>query len=172
MPKSLLVTLIILFVVACTPQEDAKRELYTALAYGDDVFEPDLWRANAAEEATRTTAQWTSFDLRAVAFLEILHFDEAMDQAGIEAYFNTDWFTGAFANYEGWGMSAACRFDDVLLFEFNMDSEGRPYALRYWVQPINAQRVAALFVTLPLDMTDLMNSYAARLFPDAASCAQ
>jgi hypothetical protein len=172
MPKSLLLILAFLIMVACTPQEQAKREIYTALEYGDDVFEPELWFANAAEEATRTTAQWTSFELKAVSFLEILDFDQDMDQAGIEAYFNTAWFTGAFANYEGWGQSAACRFGDTMLFEFNMDSEGRPYALRYWVQPINARRVVAVFITLPLDVPDLMNTYAARMFPDAASCAQ
>jgi hypothetical protein len=169
--KNLLVTLTLCFGMILVGQaQRSEREIYTALAYGDDVFEPDLWYASATEEETRTQASWTSYDLSAVAFLDYLHFPDGIAPEELGEFFDKDWFNGTLANYEAWEQQAVCRAGELTLYEFEVDSEGSLYRMRYWIQPVSRERVAALFLVFPVDDPASMDDYATRLFPELVSC--
>ena len=171
--KTILVAFTLCFgMILVANAQRQEREIYTVLAYGDEVFEPDLWYASATEEETRTQARWTSYDLNAVAFLDYLHFPDGIAPEEIGGFFNKDWFNGTLGNYEAWEEQTACRQGDLLLYEINVDSEGSPYRMRYWIHPVSLQRIVALFIVFPVDNTDSMDEYSARLFPELTSCEQ
>src|SRR5262249_34934609 len=101
-----------------TPSPEPEREIYTALGYGDGVFEPDIWYASAAEEPTRTTATWRADGIGGVGFVEYLHFDEGVKFSQFNAVFNDDWFKTTLSNYKVWRENTHCDQGDLRLIDF------------------------------------------------------
>lgn len=151
------------------------REIYLALSFGDEVFEPDLWLASATEGDVRTTAVWNAGQLSALSYLDLLHFDEGYTAEGIDAFFNDNWFAAAFANYETWERTAVCYFNDddldLTLHEFTMTTGGTEYTMRYWIDLFSETRVAAIFIVFPATSSLTLDDYAARLYPDLSTCS-
>lgn len=147
------------------------REIYTALAFGERVFEPDVWLASASEKSDRTTAEWRADSLLGLAFLDYLHFDDGVTPEDAEAFFTPDWFEVTFSSYQSWEKRATCVFDNRLtLREFAVVFDDTPYTMRYWTQYIHENRVVALFLLLPTDQPELMATYAGRMYPMAYAC--
>ncbi|MCB9450577.1 MAG: hypothetical protein H6672_04015 [Anaerolineaceae bacterium] len=147
------------------------REIYTALAFGEAIFEPDIWLASASEKPDRTTAEWRADPLLGLAFLDYLHFDDGITPEDADAFFTSDWFEVTFSSYQSWEKRATCVFDNHLtLREFAFVFDDAPYTMRYWTQYINENRVSALFLLLPSDQPELMETYAERLYPAGYSC--
>jgi hypothetical protein len=155
-----------------TSETPARREIYTALAYGD-VLESDLWIASANEDVARTTATFRSDKLGAVAYVDYLHFDKGLKAEEVDAVFNDAWFKGTLANYDAWRRIVTCKLEgDVTLHEFNVEKSQNKYAMRYWIQPVSQTRTVAIFLVFPISDTGNMDAYAQRLFPDASTCAK
>ncbi len=152
-------------------QNSPTREIYTALSYGDGVFEPDQWLASAREENGRTTAEWRDDDISGLAFLGYIHFDNPIQPEQMSLVFTEDWFKAVFANYQGMTETSNCQLDDVILHEFTVLQAGLRFNVRYWIQPIDETRVLTLFLMFPMTDTVHMDTYAKKLFPKAAICA-
>lgn len=160
-----------------------QRELYTALAYGDDVFEPEIWRVTAAEEwPDRTRVTWTNdTGISAIGFLEYLHYEVPVTyEQRIEAY-NAQWLSAVLSNYDEWEIAEYCTFDDeeIILYEIAAKNAGNDFILRYWfigaepavIDDVEGDtRVVAFFLLFPDDAMRLMDDYARRFAPDAAAC--
>ncbi len=155
-----------------------QREIYTVLAFGEDVFEPERWYTSAAESAGRTTATWTakaeSGFVGALAYADYLHFDGGYTSEGLTELFNDAWFDGVLANYESHTSTTACQSEDgLMLFEFTVNSDGTPYTMRYWVEPVEETRVMALFIVFPagdVAARRLLETYAQALYPALSIC--
>ncbi len=155
-----------------------EREIYTVLAFGEDVFEPELWYTSAAESAGRTTATWSarpeSGFYGAIAYADYLHFDNGYSTDGLALLFDDSWFDGVLANYDGYSNSTACETDDgLMLFEFAVNSDGAAYTMRYWVEEVTETRVMAMFIVFPArDVTarQLLEAYSGVLYPDLPIC--
>jgi hypothetical protein len=156
---------------ADSPKPDQRwREIYTVLAYGDGVFEPDTWLASAEENADRTTATWSNDTLGALAYAEYLHFDGGVTPEGIDKYFSDDSFKVILSNYEQWERTALCSRNGLTLREFAVTNNQIDYRLRYWTKAAGPTRVLALFIVFPKDKPHELDTYAKRLFPDLVSC--
>jgi hypothetical protein len=157
--------------VVSAQDETPPREIYTVLAYGDDVFEPEVWLVSAAsEQASRTTAQWTADSMQAVAYVDYLHFDEGATAKAIHDYFDEDGWEVILSNYEEFEQTNRCSLDDLDLYEYDVTFEGEPYLMRYWIEKVSDSRVAAANLVFREDDVALMDEYAARFFPDLISC--
>lgn len=168
-----LVIILLLCVVSSVSAQDTtpEREIYTVLAYGDDVFEPGLWLVTlASEQDTRTVGQWESLELNAVSYVDYLHFDGGVVSDTIKNYFSDENFEVILGNFEAWEEKAHCIVDQVYFWEFAVDSEGEPYTMRYWVVQESRTRIAAINIVLPADDVENLDEYASRLFPDFPSC--
>jgi hypothetical protein len=166
----LLVVLVCVSVSAVWAQEDEpRREIYTVLELGDDVFEIGVWRAQASEEVDRTTATWYSEELGAVAFADYLHFDGG--GVDLETFFDEEWFEVTFENYDSWELTSQCEVDDDLqLRVFNVIDEEIAYTMNYWVRVESETRVLAFFIVLPQENVRHMATYSERFEPRAVSC--
>ena len=154
-------------------QDKPTREIYTVLSYGDSVFEPDQWLASAKEETGRTTAEWRDDAIAGLSYLGYIHFDNdnPIQPDQIPLVFTDDWFKAVFANYQSMTETTNCQLKDVTLHQFNVVQAGNRFSVRYWIKPISESRVLTLFLMFPTSDTKNMETYAKKLFPDAAVCA-
>lgn len=152
-------------------QDTPTREIYTALSYGDEVFEPESWLASATEQLGVTTAQWRADLLNGLAYLSYLHFDTPVQPDQISLIFTDDWFKATFANYQSWSEVRNCQLENVTLREFSLVQNNEKFSMRYWIEPVNENRVLTMFLVFPSASTTLLDDYSKKLFPDAAVCA-
>jgi hypothetical protein len=146
------------------------REIYTALAFGDPVFEPELWLASAAELDDRTTATWQAADFGALGYAELLHFNGGYTPNSLRAYFDDVWFTEVFDTYDQWERTGQCVHDTVIVQEFALRNDGTSYKMRYWIMPIAPTRVLAFHLIFPAGRASLLEEYSRRFAPLAWRC--
>jgi len=192
MRKIILLLLIVTLVVVAAQAQDsdketAVREIIAVLKMGDGVFEHDLWRASAAENATSTTATWLptpESGYGAVSFINYLHFDNGYTANELDVFFDEQWFADTFANWEDVRKTDVCFDGDVTLHEFDMafrdaNDDVTQYAVRYWVDPVSETRVRAWHIAFATTYTDgspnpdsaaRLDDYAARIYPDFPTC--
>ncbi|MBL8119071.1 MAG: hypothetical protein J0L63_17600 [Anaerolineae bacterium] len=170
--RQLLILIVLLagILVVSQAQEPSTREIYTVLDYGENVFEPELWLASAQEEVGRSTAQWRSDPMSGLAYLSYLHFDSGIQPDQIDLIFNEDWFRATFANYQQWSETRNCQLEGITLKEFSLTQANLRYSMRYWIQPVSDSRVLTLFLIFPAASTETLDTYAEKLFPQAAVC--
>lgn len=167
----LLLVLLVAGIQAARSQESfPRREIYTALAYGDNIFEPDLWRASAREESTKSVALWESDEHGAIGYLEYLHFEGGLSEQIIKNTFNDNWFEISFENYAAWEKVAECQFDGTTLFEFDMLNNDIEYRMRYWIRAETETRAITFFLVFPTDRMDALDEYSARFDPSGMAC--
>ncbi len=178
-------------VFATTAAQDGspalEREIITVLRMGEGIFEPELWRASAAENLASTTATWQStFEsgYGGTSFLNYLHFSTGYSLDELDSFFDEDWFAETFINWEDARKTNVCFDDDLTLHEFTLvyrDNQDNltEYALRYWVEPVSETRVRTWHVAFPSTLPDgspspegqaLLDDYAARMYPDLPGC--
>ena len=173
MLKRLIILVVLLAgaLVVGQAQDKPAREIYTALSYGDSVFEPESWLASATDQVGVTTAQWRADLLNGLAYLSYLHFDTPVQPDQISLIFTDDWFKATFANYQSVQEVTNCQLNDVTLHEFSLLQNNEKFSLRYWIKPISENRVLTMFLVFPSSSTKLLDDYAKKLFPDATVCA-
>jgi hypothetical protein len=147
------------------------REIYTVLSYGDDVFEPELWLASAAESAVTTTATWNSPTYGALSYLDYRHYDDGITTEEIDALFDNTFFEANFANYATWRKTAVCYSGDLTLHEFELSNGDLLYNMRYWIAPAEENtRVSAHFIVFPNSYLPELDGYAEQLYPELPVC--
>jgi len=154
-----------------TPSPEAEREIYTALSYGDGVFEQDIWYASASEEPTRTTATWRADGIGGVGYVDYLHFDEGVKFSQFDAVFDNEWFKTTLSNYKVWRENTRCEQDDLRLIDFSLQNNNIKYHMHYWIQLANTHRVLTMFIVFPADDPQNLDTYARRLFPELPDCS-
>ncbi|HEX2905968.1 MAG TPA: hypothetical protein VHO69_03865, partial [Phototrophicaceae bacterium] len=99
-------------------------------------------------------------------------FDGGATDEAVTTYFSGDNLKALLANYEPWRQSETCTIDDVTIYEFVSKVGQERRLLRYWVKTITPTRVLAVNAAVAESQIELLDEYAERLFPGAASCAQ
>jgi hypothetical protein len=154
-----------------TPEPAPEREIYTALGYGDGVFEPDIWYASANEQPSHTQATWRADGIGGLAYLDYIHFDEGVAFSQLDAVFNDGWFNATLSNYSVWRENTRCDLGDLRLIEFSLQTNSIKYAMRYWIEVVNDYRVLTMFVVFPADDESDLDNYSNQLFPELPSCS-
>ncbi|MEO8611454.1 MAG: hypothetical protein ABI690_26385 [Chloroflexota bacterium] len=179
MLKRMLVMIAVLsavFVVAraqdtATEESAPEREIYTALGYGDGVFEPDIWYASASEQPSHTQATWRADGIGGLAYLDYIHFDEGVAFSQLDAVFNDGWFNATLSNYSVWRENTRCDLGELRLIEFSLQTNSIKYNMRYWIEIVDDHRVLTMFVVFPAADEDNLNTYSESLFPELSSCS-
>lgn len=153
----------------------ATRPIYTVLAYGDDVFEPEIWLASAVERDDRATATWSASLLSAVAYIEYLYFDaDPIDRESMDTYFDNAWFDTVLSSYDSYQKTGVCYGDDVTLHTFDLTlvsmDQSFDYSMRYWTEWLDETRLTTFFLLFPVFDTEGLDIYAERLYPDLPAC--
>lgn len=151
--------------------DEPEREIYVALSYGDEVFEPDIWYASASEEPSRAKATWRADGIGGVAYLDYIHFDEGVAFSQLDAIFTDGWFNATLSNYSVWRENTRCDLGDLRLIEFSLQTNSVKYEMRYWIEIATDYRVRTMFVVFPADDEANLDDYANRLFPEMPSCS-
>lgn len=149
----------------------ASQDVTDMLAVVDDAFETGLWSLNVdTSRPEKTTATWTANSLRAVAFLEWLHYDCGVSQAQIDHYYSPSNFQILLSHYDSYQQTAHCAITDLQLFQFDASLQGTSYRIDYWVDRASPTRVAGLMLVFPTRSAAEQATYAGRLYPQLPTC--
>jgi hypothetical protein len=153
-----------------TPPE--RREIYTVLGYGDGIFAPEAWLVTAYEQADRSTAYWTSTQISALVYIDLLHYQAGFTVDEALRFFGDidSWLDVVLVNYQPWELTARCGAGDLMLYEFEGVFEGQPNLIRYWFQPTARNRLLTAQLIFPAANRDLLDTYAEQMFPRLPAC--
>jgi hypothetical protein len=145
-------------------------DLQIAAQLDNNTLQSPEWMLSAAASDTMTRFTFTANRLGGIGMIEVLHYDCGYTDADIETFFSDSGWDTIFASYEAWEATAACAVDELRLHEFAVTFGGGSYDARYWITPVNDQRVAVFMLVLPKSAVDQMDAYAERLFTELPSC--
>ena len=147
----------------CSTSIPIDQDVQASLAYGA-AFEPETWKEDYANHADSVSARW--IDDTGLAHVDYLRYNCGLTSADLDQYR----FDISLSGYEHWERTAQCEADGIRLHEFNIIYTGQDYRTRFWLQPVSDTRLVALQLTFPATRQSDMDKYAARLFPQLASC--
>ena len=158
---------------ACISQEPSEADIDQALSFTGQVFEQDDWEQSYTVSEDRVSVSWFSNSLGAVAFMEALIFPCGYEEPDLNNYFNDENWEIVFANYESYELVTECRSDaaGLRLYQFDVDSDGVPYLVNYWVKNDTNNRVISFMMIVPDDSFDLLDEYSYSLFPQLSNCS-
>lgn len=155
---------------ACISSEPTQDDIDRALSFTNASFDSDEWERSYTVSGNRVSVTWLNNPLGAIAYLEIVIFPCGYEEPDLNHYYDDNWGT-IFQNYESYKSLDECKRDDgVRLYEFQSQNQGFEYGIKYWVKNDTATRVISLMVVFPLELEDLLDDYAVRLFPTYPSC--
>ena len=158
---------------ACISQEPSQADIDHALSFTGQVFEQGDWEQSYTVSEDRVSVSWFSNSLASVAFLEALVFPCGYEEPDLNNYFNDENWDNVFANYESYELVSECRSDaaGLRLYQFDVDSDGIPYLVNYWVKNDTNTRVISFMMIVPDDSFDLLDEYSYSLFPQLSNCS-
>jgi hypothetical protein len=158
---------------ACISQDPSQTDIDRALSFTEQVFEQDDWEQTYTVSEDRVSVSWFSNSLGAVAFMEALIFPCGYEEPDLNNYFNDENWDNVFANYESYELVTECRSDaaGLRLYQFDVDSDGVPYLVNYWVKNDTNNRVVSFMMIVPDDSFDLLDEYSYSLFPQLSNCS-
>lgn len=158
---------------ACISQEPSQADIDRTLSFTGQVFEQDDWEQTYTVSEDRVSVSWFSNSLGAVAFMEALIFPCGYEEPDLNNYFNDENWDNVFANYESYELVTECRSDaaGLRLYQFDVDSDGVPYLVNYWVKNDTNNRVISFMMIVADDSFDLLDEYSYSLFPQLSNCS-
>jgi hypothetical protein len=158
---------------ACISQEPSQADIDRTLSFTGQVFEQDDWEQTYTVSEDRISVSWFSNSLGAVAFMEALIFPCGYEEPDLNNYFNDENWDNVFANYESYELVTECRSDaaGLRLYQFDVDSDGVPYLVNYWVKNDTNNRVISFMMIVADDSFDLLDEYSYSLFPQLSNCS-
>ena len=145
---------------------------YRAAAYMGDVFDAPRWTPEIFRiEQSRYFVQWYPRFADASVSLEYYPFRCGYGDREVEQFFTQASYDALFQYYESWERTGQCSTDALVLHEFELMFEGRPYQSRYWIHRYTGNRVVTVNLTFGQAERADLNAYSAALFPQLSSCA-
>lgn len=173
----MLKTIIVLLLLFCclvpiaSAQDDAS-PIMTVLDFGAAVFEPSLWRISGGEERTDLSYVIWRYRTQEGVILKVdyLVFGSPLSETRVADYFDAARYEDIFLNYAPLDDAEYCEQDGLILAEFTSSRYEVKYVLRYWGFQYSENVVMGMSATVPETHVDLLDEYAARLFPALPTC--
>ena len=169
--RLLFVCLVMMGTLTGFAQED-QSEIWTVLAYGDKVFEPELWRAEGFEDVTRTKVGWQSDTYKALINIDLLHYPRAVTQSSLNTIFDQNWLDATVGSFVPVKQTSACGSNTMRLYEYAGTANASDHTIRYWIEWISPYRIKTIFAAFPTKYMDALDVYSARLYPDFPTCSR
>ncbi|HRQ24885.1 MAG TPA: hypothetical protein PLF42_15770 [Anaerolineales bacterium] len=156
---------------ACIFEEPTQRDIDRALDFTGGLFAGGDWERSHFAADGRVGVTWLNNSIGAVSYLEALIFPCGYEEADLDAYFSSANWDIIFENYQWHEVEAECSARNGLrLYEAYAASDGFDYDIRYWVFNDTDNRVITMMMTFPESAEDLLDDYAASLFPNLPHC--
>ncbi|MFN8528298.1 MAG: hypothetical protein U0670_06780 [Anaerolineae bacterium] len=138
------------------------------------LFSPEIWSTEFPDNES-TTVVWLSDRFGAAAAVYDLVWDQGnAPQSGpdLVTFFNDEWFSGVFPESSSRTYDTpACIYDGGVYWEISDVRPAGSFTTRYWVEPVDAQRVYAYaFVYHVEDGTQVADAYSLVWRPDSIEC--
>jgi hypothetical protein len=158
---------------ACISPEPTQADIDRALGLTGQLFKTEDWEQSYTVSEDRVSVSWFSNSLASVAFLEALIFPCGYEEPDLNNFFNEENWANVFANYESYELVTECRSDaaGLRLYQFDVESDGVPYIVNYWVKNDTNSRVISFMIIVPDDSFDLLDEYSYSLFPQLSNCS-
>jgi hypothetical protein len=158
---------------ACISEKPVQDDIDYALEFTGKLFETEGWEQSYSVLEDRVSVSWLSNSLGAVAFMEALIFPCGYEEPDLNDYFSDENWDNVFANYQSYELVTECRSDTtgLRLYQFDVDSDGVPYIVNYWVKNDTNTRVISFMLIVPDDSFDLLDEYSYSLFPQLSNCS-
>jgi hypothetical protein len=141
-----------------------------AVAIGEGVFEPERWELKTLEHQALISVGWFEHDIEALAHVQLLLYNCGYTQAEVDNFYGEANMNVMLGGYLSHTLTAQCTHDGLTLREYDVDYDGQPYKVRFWIEPLNETRVRDVHLGFfPEDIAE-MEEYARRLYPDLPSC--
>jgi hypothetical protein len=134
------------------------------------VFEPGRWELQYGEHPALISVGWFEHDTEAIAHSQYLLYNCGYTQAEVDDFYDDANMDVMLGGYDSWTETARCEADGLTLREYEVRYTGKPYAVRFWIQPVNDTRVRDIHLGYWPEDTAEMDEYARRLFPALVSC--
>jgi hypothetical protein len=158
--------------LSCVDPAPQKDNIEKALAIGAGVFAPERWEEEITEYPYIVAVTWIDNQSLSLAYTQLLIYDCGYSWEDLEAFYGEDGIAVILGNYESYTQTAECERDGLMLREYDVDSDGRPYKIRYWIQPLNETRVRDMHLSVSEDDPDLLDEYAKLLYPQLPTCGR
>ncbi len=157
----------------CISTEPTQEDIDRALGFTGLLFETEDWEQSYTVSEDRVSVSWFSNSLASVAFLEAFVFPCGYEEPDLNNFFNDENWDNVFANYQSYELVTECRSDaaGLRLYQFDVDSDGVPYLVNYWVKNDTNNRVISFMMIVPDDSFDLLDEYSYSLFPQLSNCS-
>jgi hypothetical protein len=156
---------------ACISEDPTQRDIDRALDFTGGLFLGGDWERSHFAADGRVGVTWLNNSIGAVVYLEALIFPCGYEEADLNAYFSSANWAVIFQDYENHEIFSQCAAPNGLrLFEFEAVNLGFDYDIRYWVFNDTDHRVITMMMTFPESAEDLLDDYAASLFPNLPHC--
>jgi hypothetical protein len=142
-----------------------------AIIIGNGIFEPEIWELKSGEHPALISVGWFSRSSDAFSHSQYLLYNCGYTQADLDRFYSDGNWNIMLDGYEAWTRNDTCKKDGIILHEFSMTYVGKPMIMRFWIFPVNEKRVRDIQLTFSANDPELMEKYAARLFPNFTSCA-
>lgn len=157
---------------ACVSPQPTQEDIDRVLSHAGGEIDPSEWERSFFVSEYRVAVTWSNTPLGAIIYLEALIFPCGYEETDLENYFNDENWKTIFLDYESHDLTAQCRAGNRLwLYQFTAANQGFDYNVHYWVERDTDTRVITTMLVFPLGSESLLDEYAARLFPDLATCS-
>lgn len=168
---------IILVRVASSPSTECpitpatEQDFAEAIQIGDGIFEPEIWDLKSGEHPALISVGWFDNASEGIAHSQYLLYNCGYTQAEVDEFYNDAGMDVMLGGYKAHQLTDECERDGVTLREYDLDYDGKPFIMRFWIQAVNEKRVRDIHLAFSADDQPMMDDYAARLFPNLASCS-
>ncbi|MBZ0282944.1 MAG: hypothetical protein K8L97_19545 [Anaerolineae bacterium] len=154
----------------CPVTSATEQDFAEAIAIGEGVFEPEIWELKYGEHPSLISVGWFDYVSEGIAHSQYVLYNCGYTQTVVDNFYGDAGMDVMLGGYNTHTLTAQCEQDGVMLREYALDYAGKPFMMRFWIQPVNATRVRDIHLAFSVDDDAMMEDYAARLFPNFASC--
>jgi hypothetical protein len=156
---------------ACISDEPTQQDVDRALDFTGGLFSEGDWERSYFVSDGRVGVTWLNNSIGAVAYLEALIFICGYEEADLDSYFSPANWAVIFEDYDLHEVVSQCTAPSGLrLYEIDAINLGFDYNIRYWARNDGDNRVITVMMTFPESAEDLLDDYAASLFPNLPHC--
>jgi hypothetical protein len=156
----------------CPITPATEQDFAEAIAIGDGIFEPELWRLESGEHPALISVGWFRDDMVAFAHSQVVLYNCGYTNEEFEAFYNDDGMDVMLGGYDTWEETSRCAAEDLELREYDLTLDGEEYISRFWIEPLSDTRVRDMRLDFPVDQGDEMDKYAERLYPQLITCVR
>lgn len=155
----------------CGTGDATLRDELRVRTFAAGVLRAPEWNEQFSVQPFHVMRTWLSDTYSAVVFVDYILYNCGYTREEVEAHYTPEAFqTEILANYQDIQRVTACETGNTRLYVHTVQWKQTDYLTHTWVMPDGAYRILQVVMVFPADKRDVMNQYAAQLFPNLPAC--